>query len=214
MRILAVGDIVGKAGIQKLKDCLPKIIEDNMIDFVIVNGENAADGMGLTEKQYRDILSLNVNVVTMGNHTWGKKEIFNYINENQIIRPANYSPNNPGHGYGIFECKGKKICVINLIGRTGMAVLTDNPFLKAKEIINEVKDKVDIIGAFEAKITSNLSGKKASPSPTVKEEVLEALVALGYSASNAARALDKMTITESTTTEQLLSDTLKQMSFL
>jgi metallophosphoesterase (TIGR00282 family) len=145
MRILAVGDIVGKAGIQKLKDCLPKIIEDNMIDFVIVNGENAADGMGLTEKQYRDILSLNVNVVTMGNHTWGKKEIFNYINENQIIRPANYSPNNPGHGYGIFECKGKKICVINLIGRTGMAVLTDNPFLKAKEIINEVKDKVDII---------------------------------------------------------------------
>ena len=76
MRILAVGDIVGKAGIQKLKDCLPKIIEDNMIDFVIVNGENAADGMGLTEKQYRDILSLNVNVVTMGNHTWGKKEIF------------------------------------------------------------------------------------------------------------------------------------------
>ena len=145
MRILAVGDIVGKAGIQKLKDCLPKIIEDNMIDFVIVNGENAADGMGLTEKQYRDILSLNVNVVTMGNHTWGKKEIFNYINENQIIRPANYSPNNPGHAYGIFECKGKKICVINLIGRTGMAVLTDNPFLKAKEIINEVKDKVDII---------------------------------------------------------------------
>ena len=85
----------------------------------------------------------------------------------------------------------------------------------AERIIIDLKDKVDIIGAFEAKITSDLSGsKKAAPSTSVKEEVLEALVALGYSPSNAARALDKMTITESTTTEQLLSDTLKQMSFL
>jgi Holliday junction DNA helicase RuvA len=85
----------------------------------------------------------------------------------------------------------------------------------AERAIIDLKDKVDIIGAFEAKITSDLSGKKkAAPAITVKEEVLEALVSLGYSASNAARALDKMTITESTTTEQLLSDTLKQMSFL
>ena len=85
----------------------------------------------------------------------------------------------------------------------------------AERVIIDLKDKVDIIGAFEAKITSDLSGtKKAAPVTTVKEEVLEALVALGYSASNAARALDKMTITDSTTTEQLLSDTLKQMSFL
>lgn len=85
----------------------------------------------------------------------------------------------------------------------------------AERAIIDLKDKVDIIGAFEAKITSDLSGKKSkAPVITVKEEVLEALVSLGYSASNAARALDKMTITESTTTEQLLSDTLKQMSFL
>ena len=85
----------------------------------------------------------------------------------------------------------------------------------AERVIIDLKDKVDIIGAFEAKITSDLSGtKKVAPVTTVKEEVLEALVALGYSASNAARALDKMTITDSTTTEQLLSDTLKQMSFL
>lgn len=84
----------------------------------------------------------------------------------------------------------------------------------AERAIIDLKDKVDIIGAFEAKITADLSGKKVSPAVSVKEEVLEALVALGYSASNAARALDKMTITDSTTTEQLLSDTLKQMSFL
>lgn len=85
----------------------------------------------------------------------------------------------------------------------------------AERVIIDLKDKVDIIGAFEAKITSDLSGtKNAASVTTVKEEVLEALMALGYSASNAARALDKMTITDSTTTEQLLSDTLKQMSFL
>ncbi len=145
MRVLAVGDIVGKTGLNKLKEVLPKIINENKIDFVIVNGENAADGMGITEKMYRDILALNVNVVTMGNHTWGKKEIFNFIEENQIIRPANYPSNNPGKGYRIFECNNKKIAVINLIGRVTMSILSENPFMIAKEIVNEIKNDVDII---------------------------------------------------------------------
>ena len=145
MKVLTVGDIVGRTGLQKLKEVLPKIIKDNEIDFVIVNGENAADGMGLTEKMYKEILALNVNVVTMGNHTWGKKEIFNFIDDKQIIRPANYSKNNPGRGYDIYECKGKKIGVINLIGRTSMSVLSENPFTVAKEIVSEIKNKVDII---------------------------------------------------------------------
>ena len=145
MRILAVGDIVGRVGLQKLKDILPKVIKENNIDFVIVNGENAADGMGITEKMYRDILSLNVNVVTMGNHTWGKKEIFNFIDDEHIIRPANYTDNNPGKGYRIFKCNNKKVGVINLIGRTTMGILSENPFLKAKEIVNKIKNTVDII---------------------------------------------------------------------
>ena len=145
MRSLAVGDIVGKVGLQKLKETLPKIVEENNVDFIIVNGENAADGMGLTEKMYKDILSLNVNVVTMGNHTWGKKEIFNFIDDKSIIRPANYPDNNPGKGYNIYECNGKKICVINLIGRTSMNVLSENPFIKVKDILNKVNNIVDII---------------------------------------------------------------------
>ena len=102
MRVLAVGDIVGKTGLQKLKDVLPYIIKENEIDFIIVNGENAADGMGLTEKMYKEIRGLNVDVVTMGNHTWGKKEIFNFIDDKHIIRPANYSSNNPGKGYEFY----------------------------------------------------------------------------------------------------------------
>ena len=145
MNILAVGDIVGRTGLQKLKELLPQIIEENNVDFIIVNAENAADGMGLTEKMYRDILSLNVNVITMGNHTWGKKEIFNFIDEKSIIRPANYPDNNPGRGYDIYECNNKKIAVINLIGRTSMSVLSENPFLKARSILDEIKNNVDII---------------------------------------------------------------------
>ena len=145
MRILAVGDIVGKSGLQKLKETLPKVIKEHNIDFVIVNGENAADGMGITEKMYREILSLNVNVVTMGNHTWGKKEIFNFIDDKQIIRPANYSSNNPGKGYNIYQCNNKKIAVINLIGRTTMPILSENPFLISKDIIKKIKNDVDII---------------------------------------------------------------------
>ncbi len=145
MRVLAVGDIVGRSGIQKLKETLPNVIKENNIDFVIVNGENAADGMGITEKMYKDIISLGVDVVTMGNHTWGKKEIFNFIDDKHIIRPANYPNNNPGKGYEIFECNGKSICVINLIGRITMSVLSENPFLVAKDIISEIKEAVDII---------------------------------------------------------------------
>jgi metallophosphoesterase (TIGR00282 family) len=145
LNILVIGDIVGTSGVNKVKEVLPKVIREKKIDFVIANGENSADGMGITSKIFKELMVSGVNVVTMGNHTWGTKEIFNYIDEKHIIRPANYSPNNPGHGYEIFECKGKRICVINLIGRTGMQVLSDNPFLKAKEIIAEVKDKSDII---------------------------------------------------------------------
>ena len=145
MNILTVGDIVGRTGIEELKIYLPKIVSENKIDFVIVNGENAADGMGLTEKQYREILGLNVNIVTMGNHTWAKKDIFSFIDDKQIIRPANYPENNPGKGYRIIEKNGKKIAVINLIGRVTMNVLSENPFLKAREIVDEIKNATDII---------------------------------------------------------------------
>lgn len=139
MKILAIGDIVGRVGINKLKECLPKIVKENDVDFVVVNGENAAEGMGLTEKMYRDILKQNVDCITMGNHTWGKKDIFAFIDEPQIVRPANYPENNPGKGYRIFEKNGKKIAVINLIGRVTMGVLTENPFLVAKKIVEEIR---------------------------------------------------------------------------
>ena len=145
MKILAVGDIVGEAGIKELKKELNQIRQQEEIDFVIVNGENAAEGLGITEKNFNDIISQNVDVITMGNHTWGKKDIFKFIDHPKLIRPANYPKGVVGKGYGIYKCKDKKIAVINLIGRVYINILSENPFLIAKSIINKIKDKVDII---------------------------------------------------------------------
>lgn len=145
MRILAVGDIVGKVGLQKLKTELPRIVNENKIDFVIVNGENAADGMGLLEKQYREILDLNVDVVTMGNHTWAKKDIFSFIDNENIVRPANLSKGVPGKGYTVIEKNGKKVCIINAIGRTDMGILSDNPFTCMDNIIENIKADIYVL---------------------------------------------------------------------
>jgi len=155
MNILVIGDIVGKVGFTKLKEELPRLREENEIDFVIANGENMAEGMGITEKNYRDLLALDVDVITMGNHTWAKKEIFKFINEEHIIRPANYPKGVPGVGYRIFNCKNKKICVINLLGRAEINILTENPFLNVNNIINKIKEEVDIIVVdFHAEATA------------------------------------------------------------
>ena len=91
MKILAVGDIVGENGVKKLKEILPKLRKDENIDFCIVNGENSAGGIGITTKIFNEMQNLNINVITMGNHTWGKKDIFSFIDNPRIIRPANYS---------------------------------------------------------------------------------------------------------------------------
>ena len=155
MNILIIGDIVGNSGVQKVKEILPDYIKENNIDFVIANGENSADGMGITSKIFKDLILSGVNVVTMGNHTWGKKDIFSFIDDEKINRPANYSRGVVGKGYHIYNCKNKKICVINLIGRTDMGVQSDNPFTKVEDILQEIKGKADyIIVDFHAEATA------------------------------------------------------------
>ena len=145
MKILAVGDIVGENGLKKLRIELPKLIKEQNIDFVIVNGENVAGGMGITHKLFNQMLEVGANVVTLGNHTWSKKDIFNFIDDEKILRPANYPGNVPGKGYNIFNCKGKKVAVISLLGRTNMGILAENPFLEVDKILNIIKNNVDII---------------------------------------------------------------------
>ena len=155
MKILAIGDLVGESGVKKLKQELPRIRREENIDFVIVNAENSAGGMGITTKIFEDLVSLNIDCVTMGNHTWGKKDIFTFIDNPKLLRPANYSKGVVGKGYGIYECKGKKIAVINLIGRTDMNVLSENPFTVANELVDFLKDKTDmIIIDFHAEATA------------------------------------------------------------
>ena len=145
MRVLAVGDLVGESGVRKLKEVLPKLRQEAKIDFVIVNAENSAGGMGITTAIFNELKRLNVNAITMGNHTWGKKDIFTFIDDDLINRPANYSRGVVGKGYHIYNKNGKNICVVNLIGRTDMGVQSDNPFSKMEDILNEVKGKADII---------------------------------------------------------------------
>lgn len=145
MKILAVGDIVGESGVKKLKELLPKIKKEENIDFVVTNGENSAGGMGITEKNFKEIIDAGTNVVTMGNHTWGKKDIFKFIDDSKILRPANYPKGVVGKGLEIYECKDKKIAVINLMGRVDINILTENPFIIAKEMVEELQGKVDII---------------------------------------------------------------------
>lgn len=145
MKILCVGDLVGENGLQKLRSDLKNIQEAENIDFTIVNAENVAGGMGITTKIYNELCKMNIDVLTMGNHTWGKKDIFSIIKNDNIVRPANYSRGVPGHGYTIKQKNGKKICVINLIGRTDMGVLSDNPFTCADNIIRNVDADIIVV---------------------------------------------------------------------
>ena len=145
MKILAVGDIVGEIGLNKLKEKLPIIIEKEKIDFVVVNAENTSGGMGLTIKDFNTLLRMKIDAITMGNHTWGKKDIFTFIDNPKLLRPANYSKGIPGKGYNIYKCKDKKIAVINLIGRTDMNILSENPFTIGEELVGKLKKEADII---------------------------------------------------------------------
>ena len=128
MKILAIGDIVGNSGVKKMKESLREIRENKKIDFVIVNGENAGEGMGITEKNFKDILEENVDVITMGNHTWGKKDIFKFINHPKLIRPAIIVKVFLEKDMVFMRFWGKKIAVINLIGRVDVNVLSEIHF--------------------------------------------------------------------------------------
>lgn len=145
MNILAVGDIVGELGVKELQKRLQKVKLEYNVDFTIVNGENAAEGMGITEKNFKDILSAGADCVTMGNHTWGKKDIFRFIDHPKLIRPANYPEGVCGKGYNIYKCKDKKIAVMNALGRAEINIMIDNPFAEVQKIVDEIKKEVDII---------------------------------------------------------------------
>ena len=155
MNILAIGDIVGEIGVKKIVKELPKLKEKYNIDFSIINGENSAGGMGITKKIFDSLINAGADVITMGNHTWGKKDIFSFIDDKRIVRPANYTKGLPGNDYSIVNKNNKRIAVINLIGRTSMGILSENPFIVANDIYNKLKNQVDIfVLDFHAEATA------------------------------------------------------------
>jgi len=159
MNILFLGDIVGDSGCMSVKKNLPKIIKNNSIDFVVVNGENAAEeGVGITENIINELINSGVDVITSGNHVWDNKETYEFISkQNRLLRPLNLSENLPGKGFNIYNSrKGFKIGVLNLMGNVFMKKSND-VFFEAKKFIekNKLKYQYDfLIVDFHGETTS------------------------------------------------------------
>ena len=156
MRLLFIGDIVGRAGRRTLTDHLDHLIDHYLVDLVVANGENAAAGYGLTAPVLRELFDAGVDVVTSGNHIWDKKEIMTILDrEPRLLRPANYPPGLPGVGQGIYEtAAGIKVGIVNLEGRVFMKNL-DCPFRAADVLIDDLKKTTPIIFVdFHAEATS------------------------------------------------------------
>ena len=159
MNILFLGDIVGNSGCEAVKKYLPKKIEEKKIDFVIVNGENAAkEGVGITEEVTNNLFASGVNVITSGNHVWDQKEIIGHIDrENRLLRPKNMIEPSPGKGFGIYNSKnGLKVGVLNLMGNIFMKKC-DDVFETAQKFILNHKLKKDydfLVVDFHGEITS------------------------------------------------------------
>ncbi|MBE6924313.1 MAG: YmdB family metallophosphoesterase [Ruminococcaceae bacterium] len=153
LKVLAVGDVVGEPGIDRICRSLRYLKRLTGADFVVVNGENAS-GVGITPDQAEDILDAGTDVITLGNHSFNRREIVPYLEESdRILRPANYAPQTPGRGWGIFDTKCGPVAVIDLIGRCGMDFGPDNPFLQVDRILKEIDTKL-IFVELHAEATS------------------------------------------------------------
>jgi 2',3'-cyclic-nucleotide 2'-phosphodiesterase len=136
MRLLFLGDMVGRSGRLAVQERLPGLISDLRLDFVIVNGENAAGGFGITEDIFRQTLEAGADVVTTGNHVWDQREALVFAaREDRFLRPANYPAGTPGRGSGLYEARnGARIFVANIMGRVFMHPELDDPFAAAERM--------------------------------------------------------------------------------
>ncbi len=145
LKVLCVGDVVGNPGMERIRRSLRYLKRKTGADLVIVNGENAAV-VGMTPQQAEDILDAGADVITLGNHTWGKRELVPYLEDTSlVIRPANYAPQVPGRGWTVVDTKVGPVTVIDLIGRCGMDYGPDNPFLLIEKILKQVDTKLVLV---------------------------------------------------------------------
>ncbi|MDR1131636.1 MAG: YmdB family metallophosphoesterase [Oscillospiraceae bacterium] len=153
VNILAVGDVCGKTGINFLRQNLSEVKKLNNIAFTVVNGENA-NVVGITPAQAENIFSAGADVITLGNHTWARYEIKEYLNANaRILRPANYALRCPGFGHGVYKRPFGDIAVLSLMGRFTLDSNTDNPFYVADEILAAIDTRL-IVADMHAEATS------------------------------------------------------------
>ena len=155
MKVLFIGDIIGKTGRAAVKRHLPNVREAYGIDFVIANGENLAHGFGMTMASIEEVRSSGIDLFTGGNHSWDKKEITALFPTHPIIRPLNFPEGTPGSGWAVLEKEGQKLAVINLLGHYTMGMV-ENPFNMIEKEVDRLRNDgiVDIFVDFHAEATS------------------------------------------------------------
>ncbi len=155
MRVLFVGDVVGKPGRAGLARAMPGLRERHSPDLVIVNGENSAGGLGITQKTAEDLFAIGADVITLGNHSFRHRDVFAYLDQSdRVVRPANFMAGNPGRGHTIVEAAGMRFCVINLIGQVELRAAR-SPFTEADVLLDRLEGQADAFFVdFHAEVTS------------------------------------------------------------
>lgn len=155
MNLMLIGDIMGRPGREAVSALLPELIAEHNVDFTIANGENAAAGLGITEKTAHALFEAGIDCLTSGNHIWAQKEALGLLErEPRLLRPANYPPGAPGHGLGVYTShRGDRVAVLNLLGRVFMDPM-DSPFEVADRALETLGDVDAIIVDFHAEATS------------------------------------------------------------
>jgi 2',3'-cyclic-nucleotide 2'-phosphodiesterase len=145
MKLIFVGDVVAGIGRRALADLLPGMRERHRPDFVVVNGENAAGGVGITSKTARELFALGADAITLGNHAYRHREVYEYLDsEPRIVRPANYPKGSPGRGHTVIEANGTRLGVINLSGQLFLDAVR-SPFAEADALLAELRGRADAV---------------------------------------------------------------------
>lgn len=163
-RLLFCGDIVGRSGGEAVLKELPSLIKKYQLDWVVINGENAAAGFGITADISRELLAVGVDAITTGNHIWDQRSIVAYMSqEPRLLRPLNYPPHTPGHGYVLLEKPGvKQLLVINVMGRLFMEPFLDDPFRAVEEVLTRFSLKDSQIGMIVVDFHGETTSEKTA----------------------------------------------------
>jgi 2',3'-cyclic-nucleotide 2'-phosphodiesterase len=155
MRVLFVGDVVGKPGRAGLGRALPGLRERHAPDLVIVNGENSAGGLGITRKTGEELFAIGADVITLGNHAFRHRDAYEYLDRTErVIRPANFMASNPGHGHTVVEVGDTRVAVVNLIGQVQLRAAR-SPFAEAEALLDRLEGRADAVFVdFHAEVTS------------------------------------------------------------